>query len=876
LLVGGAGASSLTGRQLGRFRIGPLLATGGMGEVYRALDTRLGRDVAIKILPADVTTDAERLARFDREARALALLNHPNIAAIYGIEESQGLYGLVLELVEGETLAATIARGPVSAERFFDIAVALADALAAAHEKGITHRDLKPANVMLRPDGRVKVLDFGIAKLRAEPDAAQRETTLTRTGELLGTVAYMSPEQAEGRAADHRSDIFSLGTLLHELATGTHPFAGDSAFARLVAIVNATPPPVGSWRPDLPPELDRVLGRALQKEPARRYASAAELRDELEALRPARTPVLVTPAILRRRRARLAAILAGPTVALALAAVVLRWGEPPTPISVTDVTQLTWEQGVESAPDVSPDGSWLAYEHGGSVYLRSVGGSVPVQLTTDSRDWDGQPAFSPDGRQIAFASRREGGETVGGIWLIEVTGGTARRLTRAGFSPAWSPDGREIVHATEPGRMAGTVRISTLHAIDVRSGTTRLVSDVDATEPAWSPNGHRIAYSAFFSADARPEEFDIWTVRADGTDAVRVTDDAFVDWAPSWSADGRYLYFSSARAGTPNVWRIAIDEVSGRPRGEPEPVPLPARAVVHARLARDGSHIVYEAWENEANVYRVDFDGAAEHVTGEPVAVTRGTRGWEDIDIAPDGRLVLGAERPHRDLHIANADGSGLAALAPDPPIDRFPRWSPDGRHIAFSSMKSGNIEAWIIRADGSEPRQITFFEDRAAFFPLWNADGTRLAVTTGVPAGGTTFVVDATRPWAEQTPEPLPLPPGDPELRYRPWSWSPDGSRLAAYSQRGAGLAVYAFDTDSWELLTERGSKPRWLGDSRRLIYTDDGGLFLLDTESKRAREILRLRDASIEAPALGPADRSIYFVRERREGDVWMARLR
>jgi eukaryotic-like serine/threonine-protein kinase len=738
-------------------------------------------------------------------------------------------------------------------------------------------------------DGRIKVLDFGIARRRddaeAGPDSAHTFASLTADGRILGTAGYMSPEQASGRPVDHRTDIFSLGVVLYEMATGSRPFRGETTLAQLAAVLTEEAMPPTQVRPDLPSGLDAILGRALAKDPERRCPSAQQLRDDLHALRLAHVhDSHGSSATLRRGLVWLAALLAIVTFGLAAAAVLPRRSAEPGPsaATVTDATQVTFEEGVEATPSFSPDGRWIAYEHAGDIHVRSLAGGQSVNLTGDSPAFDGEPAFSPDGSVIAFSSHREGGETTGGIWLVDATGGPARRLTNAGFSPAWSPAGDEVLYASEfvrgSNRPTNRVRISALRAAHVQRGVSRLISNGDVAQPAWSPNGHRIAFWRGFVPGQFAGRFNVWTMRPDGTDLVPVTDDDFLVWNPVWSPDGRYLYYCSLRGGSTAAWRVAIDERSGRLLGAPQPVPLPARMINHLALAATGSTLAWEASQDESNVYRVSFHPGEETVNAAPVAVTSGSRLWEDIDLSVDGRLLLGTVLAPTELWVSDADGSGLAPLMAAELHGRNGRWAPDGRRIAFTSVMSGvTLETWTARADGSDLVQVSHFgRDGAGFFPLWSPDGTRLAITNGVNFGGETFLVDPSLPWQEQTLEALRPAPGDPSLRYRPWSWSPDGRRIAAYSERGAGLAVYSLESSTWEIITDSGSKPRWLGDSRRLLYDDGGTLRIVDTTSKRSREIISMAGATLHDPAISHDDTVIYFVRRRLERDIWTATIR
>jgi len=503
------------GTRLGYFEIVSTLGAGGMGVVYRARDTRLRRDVALKILPEIFASDPERLHRFQREAQAIAALNHPNVVTIYSVEELRGIHFLTMELIEGKTLVDLIPAGGLRLEALLTFALPLADAMSAAHQRVIVHRDLKPANIMVGADGRVKVLDFGLARLRQEAQASPDPSVvtteqLTAQQRVLGTPAYMSPEQAEGKAVDARSDIFSLGVMLYEMATGTRPFQGDSAFAIISSILKDAPTPLTQLRPDLPPDLDRIVRRCLAKEPMRRYQTALDVRNELEDLqRQIASDALVSvpaPAPQRRPRPgprRAIGVVAGLSV-LAAAVSVIVWRPfdyltSAPPVRAT-FDQLTSQPGGELFASLSPDGRWVVYTGEGAgnrdIYLQSVSGQTPINLTADSPADDEQPAFSPDGERIAFRSSRESG----GIFVMGRTGEAVRRVTREGFNPVWSPDGTELAYTTVPTelRPQNAEQRGQLMVVAVNGGEPRRLHD-RASLPSWSPRGRRIAFSGRLS-----------------------------------------------------------------------------------------------------------------------------------------------------------------------------------------------------------------------------------------------------------------------------------------------------------------------------------------------------------------------------------------
>ncbi len=501
------------GIRLGRYEVLAPLGVGGMGEVFRARDTKLGRDVALEVLPDRFSGDRHTLARFEIEARAVAALSHPSILALFDVGEENGVSYAVAELLEGEPLRALVTRGPVPPRRALEIAREVAEGLAAAHEKGIVHRDVKPENVFLTRDGHAKVLDFGLARhetaFRSSDDGhSPTLSALTGAGAVVGTVAYMSPEQTRGLPVDHRSDQFSLGVVLHEMLAGTRSFRGGTPADVLGAIIRDEPEPLEALAPGAPLPVRVLVERLLAKEPGDRYDSTRDLARDLAiwshrgaegsgATGSAAAGTAIVTKSSGRRRALVAAglcVAAAVAVAGAFQAGLTRGrGRSPESKPSPELVQLTWETGLEGSPSISPDGGSFVYESGApgqrDVFLRRVGGENPVNLTKDFAGDDLQPAFSPDGTAIAFRSDREGR----GIFLMGATGESPRRLADLGYDPAWSPDGKKIVFATVPQgpREAGR---SELWVVDVSDGTRRRLYDGNGKQPTWSPTGSRIAF----------------------------------------------------------------------------------------------------------------------------------------------------------------------------------------------------------------------------------------------------------------------------------------------------------------------------------------------------------------------------------------------
>jgi eukaryotic-like serine/threonine-protein kinase len=858
--------TGLIGRLVDHYEIREPLGGGGMGVVYKAEDTRLQRTVALKFLPPELTRDPVAKARFLQEARTASALDHPNICTIHEVGETDdGQLFLAMTCYEGETLKKKIERGPLPIDEAVDIARQIAAGLAKAHRLGIVHRDIKPANIMVTDDGIVKILDFGLAKLAGAAG-------LTRAGFCLGTPAYMSPEQARGEV-DHRTDLWSLGVVLYEMLAGAAPFAGDSDQAIIYALLTADPVPLHELRPDVPPELERILGGMLAKDPGDRYPTVDVALADLKLLAGSTAGTTMPSLALahRRRFPQWARIAAGATAAIALGLAVYFLLRVPKPLRLS-FDALTDLEGRETFPSLAPDGTFFLYVKttptgGSDIFWQRVGGGRPINLTPDSPWHDTQPAASPEGRQIAFRSERDGG----GLFVMGATGESVVRLTPAGYNPAWSPDGREIVYATE-GVVDPTRRSSRsqLWRLDLTSRQARKVFDGDAVQPSWAPNGRRIAYWGLAGTAKRA----IWTIPAEGGSPVRVTpDDDFYYWNPVWSADGRHLYFISNRGGSMTLWRVPISQRSGKVQGELEAFTTPAQSSGFLSISGDGRHIAYATDESRNNLERIAFDASTGEVSGDPLPVTQGSRAVRDGDVSPDGLWVAyDVSGQQEDLFLIAADGGSPRQLTDDVYKDRNPRWAPDGSRILFYSNRGGKYEAWTIQPDGSGLARIAAAPETHLYAPIWSPDGRRLACGLGF---GAAALLDLTR--LEESREPEILPTVGAGLYFAVSSWSPDGRRLAGVAQRenGAslpGIVVYSLDTGRYERLNDRGEAPVWLRDSRRLLYLDGGRVFLFDGRTRQERKIEAPPPGSTYTKAgVSPDGESLFLVRSTDEGDVW-----
>lgn len=856
------------GEMLGHYRVETKVGQGGMGVVYRAYDTRLDRRVALKVLPPEQLTDPGRKQRLVREARAASGLIHPNIVTVHDIGSDREIDFIAMEYVDGRSLDQVVPPSGMPPKQALAYAIQIAGALAAAHSAGIVHRDLKPGNILITREGHVKLLDFGLARrtrgLEGDGDP------LTIEGEIAGTPSYMSPEQVRGDPVDHRSDIFSFGAVLYRMVSGCDAFDRGSAVETMNAIVNAEPAPLSRASRVVPFAIGSIILHCLEKAPDARFQSARDVVYALEASAGPGQSLTVTENRPNRRGLWLAIGAACVGLALLGAYLWLALHRSPRSVDGKIFAQLTDDAGAALFPSLSPDGKMFVYASKASgnwdLYLRRVGHKESVNLTRSCAEDDTQPAFSPDGKLIAFRSDRDGG----GIFTMRSDGSGVKRLTNLGFNPAWSPDGKEILFAeesiTRPEDRTG--RLSQLWAVNIVSGEKRLVTTHDAVQPRWSPDGRQIAYWAIDLDGDR----DIWTIPAEGGQAVRITRDSYLDWDPVWSPDGAYLYFCSNRGGSMAVWRVPMKQGSGEAGGAPELVRTPGPYPAHLSFSRDGRRMTHVHLLTTGRLSTVRFDPARNAVASEPKEITRSTKGTSRPALSPDGRsLAFNSTEQEENLFVMSVDGSGLRQLTYDGRRNRGPRWSPDGKRIAFFSNRSGEWEIWTVDTNGTEPRQLTSLAGQNVAWPVWSPDAKVLAYTV---FGVNTFLIDPGKAWASQTPQKLPAFP-EPGRLFSGWSWSPDGRSLAGFLNGGDGIAIYSLASRSFRRLTDFGADPVWLSDNRRLLFHHKGRIHLLDTESAATRELVSVAPEEVARRgfAVSPDDRQIYFSVTSTQADVWMA---
>jgi len=728
-------------RKLLHYEILHLLGKGGMGDVYAAQDTKLGRRVALKVLPSEMAADPERRARFEREAKAVAALNHPNIVTIHSVEEADGVHFITMELVEGKTLSELIPKNGCQLSSLLDRAVAMTDAVSAAHRRGITHRDLKPDNVMVTDDGRVKVLDFGLAKLKGGGTDDAAATRLagdaeTAEGKILGTVAYMSPEQAEGKAVDARSDVFSLGIILYEMATGRRPFKGDTPVSTLSSILKDTPSSLTELNTALPRHLGRIVNRCLTKDPNRRYQTAVDLRNDLEGLKEEveSGELLLEGAVAgagvgRFRGRRLAVGVAVLVVAVigigyGLYRLVGLGAGTPANFQLMEMTRLSGKGGFAS-PAISPDGKYLAYiqedEGGTGLWLLQISTASRVQIVPSSDVSVQTPTFSPEGDFVYYVARAEGAEFQT-LYRVPVLGGPSRRvLDDVEGKISFSPDGSQFVFGRSVGRQTDKLLVADVDGGNEREIASRTFPEEYHRAAAWSPDGKVIAVAALTESDG--SEYSLVEVPSEGGAERTISSRT---WGhienPAWLPGGSGLVISESF----QLWEQPY------PEGPARRITNDLNSYYGVSLTADGTSLVTSLTETDRALW-VTSAGKA----GEAERLTSGSSRvhYRGVSCAPDGRIVYGATVGSASgLWITGKDGGKATQLTSS---GARPSVSVDGRYVVFRSSDSTWNHIWRIDLDGGNPVQLTFGDGED--LPRCHPDG-QSVLYLGDTSGGYTL----------------------------------------------------------------------------------------------------------------------------------------
>jgi len=721
----------MNGRTIGHYEVLEKLGEGGMGVVYKARDVRLNRFVALKLLSSYKVADEDRLRRFTQEAHTASALNHPNIVTIHDIGTEGGAAYIVMEYVVGKTLDQLIPRKGMRLAEVLKIAVQAADGLAAAAAAGVIHRDVKPGNVMVTDSGLVKVLDFGLAKLAeraASPEQAtatimDAERPRTREGTIIGTVSYMSPEQAEGKPLDPRSDIFSFGAVLYEMVTGQRAFRGETSMSTISSILRDNPKSVAELSGDVPRDLEKIIARCLRKDPERRFQHMSDVRVALLELKEesesGRIPAPVA-ASRKPRRVWPYAVTAGVVVAAGLVFALRTRGGAPVPDAALRAVPVTSYSGPQGAPTFSPDGNQIAFPWNGDqgdvthIYVKLIGTDTPLQLTF-AKESDSAPAWAPNGKSIAFLRR-------GGIYSISPIRGAERRIAELGVANGmrlnWSQDSKWLVAS---GREAPG-QPSRVFAISVESGDKRplaLGGAADIFAPALSPDSRQLAFLRV-SADSLYEldsvELDEHLQPRGDPRKLPTPPTASPNTSVAWTTDSQRILFAGG-----GLWMV-----SAAGKAPARELALSADRLSFPAVSPQGNRLALQRTYNDVNVWRIAISGPAKVGEASAFLVSPHTDRAVEHSYSPDQRKVAfeSNRSGSTSVWVADADGSNPTLLYGGAGyLSGSPSWSPDSRWIAFDTRKDNNAEIYVISADGGAPRRLT---DHPAddVVPCWSHDG--------------------------------------------------------------------------------------------------------------------------------------------------------
>lgn len=757
----------MIGQTLGHYRIDSKLGEGGMGVVFKAFDTHLDRAVAIKVLHPDATANPERKRRFVLEAKAASALNHPNIVHIYDIDTAilpeGALDYIAMEFVPGRTLHHAIGRNGLTLKDTLRIGIQIADALATAHAAGIVHRDLKPANVMVTEQGSVKLLDFGLAKLVevVKDDPADATATIqvadrpkTEEGTIVGTVAYMSPEQAQGQKVDARSDIFSFGSVLYEMVTGHRAFEGASKIAVLSAILQTDPKPVGEKASSVPADLDKLIRRCLRKNLARRPQHMDDVKSALEDLKEeSESGQLILPSPRSTARSNHWQAIVAAAFTMMLLGVGLVWWlsrRDSVETGIQVLTRLTFDSGLTTDPALSNDGKLLAYASDRStapgstgnldIWVQQLPGGEPLRLTRNDAD-DHEPAFSPDGTRIAFRSERDGG----GIYTIPALGGDERRIAQNGYRPRFSPDGQWIAYWTGLLATPGYAIRSKVAIVPAQGGESRLLRPgfEDGWLPIWSPDSKRI----LFVRSAVTEPLGWWIATLDGPATQVVSREFFTahqlrDPIPAaWLPDGNVIVFTARSGDTLNVWQVPISPKTWKITEPPQRVTFGSGREDKPSIAASpdgGLRVVFASLLENFNIWGLPLDPDQGRVTGELRRLTQSAAEERNPALSLDGkRLFFGSNRSgNQDIWVKDLTSGKETNLTNSPVDEGRPTITADGSKLAFRKMDLPlpTVDLISINWDSAGVPQPGVLQriasgPRTCGYPwAWSSDGKRLS----------------------------------------------------------------------------------------------------------------------------------------------------
>ena len=855
----------MVGQQISHYTLLEKLGEGGMGEVYLAEDSKLERKVALKFLPGHVSIDAEANARFLREAKAAAALNHPNIITIHEIGDFEGRAYIAMEYLDGQSLRDLVrATGPVVPTKIFDIFNQICDGLAKAHAAGIVHRDLKPENIMLDADGKVRILDFGLARIAGK-------SRLTSARSTIGTLLYMAPEHFEGDQIDQRADIWALGVMLYELLAGKLPFDGEYEQPIIYSIVNEEPEPLTRSRPDLPADMQRVLDKALDKDRDTRYQSIADLQADFQRIQACEVVAAKPMSGKRKRQLKHTALRFAGLAAVVVLAVVAGIGifkPEPVPRVPVKHTQVTFV-GNASHPAISPDGQFVAYVtgkimSGQNAMVQDLSGRQALKifegLGVDGLRW------SPDGTEILLGNADSTG------WhttLVPRLGGRPRRIEEVGGFKCWSPDGSQFAYAAGNWKTIYIMSTSTYkNAFLTLTGSFSWMWEFD-----WSPLGDRFAFTT-----KDHEMYTIQTIKIDGSQQEIVVEDSLALFPPNWSANGQTIYYLRSDGQTRNLMKVDINTKTGKAEGPPSTLLSGVSFGDNSQLSDDNKRLLYTREIHSRNLWLVTLKEEAGKINFDTKQLTTGTSWNHSPAISPDGNRIVFSigKHPRAELYTMPINGGQIQQLTFMNRYNSGANWSPDGKEIVFGSTHGEKNKVWRINATGGTPRPFANSELSNEPFQLTMAR--KSGILYQRPRNRNYHFLDPT------TEQEKPLLSKEIGWLFQP-RFSPDEKQVALhvndFSQTKYGIWLVSNINGSSKLLQKGFLYPmKWSNDGKWIwaysVDTEQTQILKIPVKGGSAQIVITLPweiASDLAVAAMSPDEKHLVVPVAQHQSDVWLA---